>query len=71
MTAHKCMGHTIIFQYSIGLSRTYDPMIGEKVAFLMFQIWPNMKNWFQLIEKYLEEENINTLERVFLVKNNP
>ena len=47
------MGYAIIFQYSIGLPGTDDPVIGEKVAIFKMsksRFPPKKKNVFQLIE---------------------
>ena len=68
--AQKCTEHAVVFQYSIGLPSTDDPLIGEIFANLKFSILTKRKNCFQLVDKNLEKEKITTLERVFLVYNN-
>ena len=65
------MGHSIIFQYSMGLPGTDDPPIGEKFA--VFKCSKSRyrlkkKNCFQLIDFVLEDDKIKTLGIIFQCK---
>ena len=68
MTARKCMGHAVIFQYSIGLPITDDPLIGEKVAFFNFPNSKKKKTVSILSKKNGRGEYQHPQEGIFSVK---
>ena len=63
----KCTNHSATFEYSIGLPRTDDSLVGEKVANFEISKLTKKKNCFQLVYQNVEKENITTLGKVFLV----
>ena len=62
----KCTEHAVIFQDSIGLPSTDDPLIGEKLANFEFSKSTKKKTVSSCSTKFGKGEDL-TLERVFLV----
>ena len=65
--AQKWTEHDVMFQYFIGVPSTDDHLISEKVANFEFSKFDQKEKLFLADQENLENDNIKTLERVFLV----
>ena len=67
--AQKCTEHAVTFQYSIDLTSTDDPLMGEKVAnFDFFKINQNEKLFPADRTNFEKREDHNPWEGIFSVK---